>query len=255
MVKDIIYNQSCEDTMANLSEDSVDVILTSPPYNMTSRKGGNADTGRYDVYRDWKSEEEYIQWTVDIFDGFNKVLKPNGAIIYNFNYSVENPSLPYKLITAICNNTPFTLVDTIMWKKSNGMPFAANRTRLSRIWEFVWIITRKREVDSFNCYKGISKVGKQGQNYYNIVYNIVEAKNNDGDKQKLNQATYSSELCNKLLSIYSKEGDVIYDPFMGTGTTGVACVETNRHYIGSEISTAQCQYAEERIEKVKLKFD
>jgi len=229
---------------------TVDLVLTSPPYNMTKRKGGDADSGRYDVYRDWKSEPDYIKWTQSLFAGFDTILKKNGVVLYNFNYSIENPSLPYKLVTEICNGTPFDLVDTIVWKKSNGMPFAANQRRLARNWEFVWVFARKNEVNTFDCNKGVSKIGSQGQTYYNIVYNFVEAKNNDGVKQKLNQAVYSTELCRKLLSIYAKPGSVIYDPFMGIGTTAVSALMEGCEYIGSEISKNQVELATSRLKGI-----
>ena len=60
MKNNIIYNEDCLITLDKIDEKSIDVVLTSPPYNMTKRKGGYADTGRYDVYQDWKTEEEYI---------------------------------------------------------------------------------------------------------------------------------------------------------------------------------------------------
>ena len=50
-----IYNENCEETMKRMKGKSIDIVLTSPPYNMTSRKGGYADSGRYDVYDDWMS--------------------------------------------------------------------------------------------------------------------------------------------------------------------------------------------------------
>ena len=64
------YNENCFDTLTKMKEDGmkIDIVLTSPPYNMTKRKGGYADTGRYDVYQDWKTEEEYINWMVLIFN-------------------------------------------------------------------------------------------------------------------------------------------------------------------------------------------
>ena len=75
MELDIIYNEDCNVTIANRIEDkSIDLVLTSPPYNMTKRKGGYADTGRYDVYKDWKSEDEYIDDTIDLFDKFDYLL-------------------------------------------------------------------------------------------------------------------------------------------------------------------------------------
>lgn len=226
MELDIIYNEDCNITIANRIEDkSIDLVLTSPPYNMTKRKGGYADTGRYDVYKDWKSEDEYIDDTISLFDKFDRIIKENGVVLYNFSYSVENPSLPYKLVAEIAKRTS---------------------------WEFVWVFCRKDDKDTFNVYKGVKTISsKTGQKFYNLFYNIIDAKNNDGKTNNINQATYSSELCEKLFRLYAKEGDVVYDPFMGTGTTAVACKNKGLHYIGSEISEKQCKYAEERLNSIE----
>ena len=84
MEKNIIYNEDCFVTIGKMSEngDKVDCVLTSPPYNMTKRKGGYADTGRYDVYEDWKTEEDYLKWTVDLFNGFDGILNENRTLLY-----------------------------------------------------------------------------------------------------------------------------------------------------------------------------
>lgn len=247
-----IYNEDCLITMNTLKENTIDLILTSPPYNMTSRKGGYGDTGRYDVYVDWKTETEYIDWSIKVFNGFNKILKRDSLVLYNFSYSIENPSLPYKLIAEIEKQTNFTVVDTIIWEKHNGLPFPANERRLSRLWEFIFVITRKSDINTFRCHKGISSVSKKtGQKYYNVFYNHIKAKNNDGETRKINQATYSSEMCIKLFDIYCDNGYVVYDPFNGTGTTGYALKKSkfeNIEYIGSEISKEQCEYSLKRLE-------
>ena len=246
-----IYNEDCIDTMNKIieSNNKVDLIITSPPYNMTKRKGGNADTGRYDVYEDWKTEEEYLEWTSEIFCSFDKILKDNKLVIYNFGYSIENPSLPYKLVNKIESETNFTLVDTIIWKKKSGLPFPSNKYRLSRNWEYIWVFCKKDYIDNFDIFKPISSVSKKtNQTYYKVFYNFIEAKNNDG-KTSFNQATFSSELIEYLLSIYSGKNYLVYDPFNGTGTTGVACIKNNMNYIGSEISEKQCDFSKERLNK------
>ena len=257
MADNIIYNEDCFTTIDRLIEDGrfVDCILTSPPYNMTKRKGGYADTGRYDVYTDWKPEKEYIQWTVDLFNRFDKVLLDNRVIIYNFSYSIENPSMPYKLVAELANSTPFELVDTIIWKKKSGLPFPANGKRLCRNWEFVFVFARHSELNTYENNRRVKSVSeKTGQKYYEAVYNFVDAANNDG-KCELNQATFSTELCLKLFDIYCQKGWVVYDPFMGTGTTARACVEYGCGYIGSELSEAQCEYAENRVNSFKKQQD
>ena len=243
---DKIFNENCFTTLEHFDHD-VNVIMTSPPYNMTKRKGGYADSGRYDVYHDWLTVEEYLAFTSKLFNALDRALKQNGVVLYNFSYSIENPSLPYKLVTTIENETPFALADTIVWKKSSGLPFPANKRRLARLWEFVFVFCRKDELDTFEVHKGVSSVSqKTGQTYYRNHYNFIEAKNNDG-VCPYNQATYSSELCEKLLSLYCAPNGVVYDPFMGSGTTAVACKKLGLHYIGSEISKNQCEWAKERL--------
>lgn len=250
---DKIYQEDCFATIKRLKENKqfIDMVLTSPPYNMTSRKGGYADTGRYDVYQDWKSEEEYLKWTGDLFNELNQVLKENRTIVYNFSYSIENPSLPNKLVVYIEQHTDFRLVDTIIWKKKSGLPFPANGKRLSRNWEYVFVFARKNEMDTYENNRKVKSISeKTGQKYYEAIYNFVDAKNNDG-KCPYNQATYSTELCDKLLNIYCQDGWIVYDPFIGSGTTAVSCLKRGIHYIGSEISENQVKFAEERIKNNK----
>ena len=249
MRTNFIYNEKCEDTMARMiaEGEKVDCILTSPPYNMTKRKGGYADMGRYDVYTDWKPVDEYIDWTVGIFNQFDKVLKKDRVVLYNFSYSIENPALPYHLVAAIVDNTPFNLIDTIIWKKKAGLPFPANGKRLCRNWEYVFVFARKGEEDTYENNRRVKSVSeKTGQKYYEAIYNFVDAANNDG-KCDLNQATFSSELCTKLFDIYCREGWCVYDPFMGTGTTAAAASKMGINFIGSEISKDQCDYAINRV--------
>ena len=250
MQNNTIFNEDCFITMERFKNNEVkpDVILTSPPYNMTKRKGGYADTGRYDVYKDWKTEEEYLSWTVELFNGFYRILHDYGVVLYNFSYSVENPALPYRLVAEITKETDFKLMDTIIWKKKSGLPFPANGQRLCRNWEYVFVFAKRDDYLNNRKVKSVSE--KTGQKYYEAVYNFIEAPNNDG-KCNLNQATFSSELCLKLLDIYAKKHWLVYDPFIGTGTTAVACLEYGCNYVGSEISEAQCKYAEERIKAKK----
>ena len=249
------YNEDCLETMSKMTDESIDLILTSPPYNMTKRKGGYADKQpRYDEYNDWKTDEEYLEWSVKIFNSFDRILKKNKIILYNFSYSIENPVLPYLLISTLYNNTNFTIADTIVWKKSNSIPHPASYNRLNRIIEFVFVICRKNELKTFDCYKTITKVSPKGQKYYEIVDNFIIAKNNDSSTE-LNKATFSSDFCEKLIKIYSKENHLIYDPFMGTGTTGLSCLKNKRNFIGSEISKKQVEYSNSRIDISKTNND
>ena len=250
MQKNVIHNEDCILTMNNLPEECVDLIITSAPYNTcVKRKGGPADKGKYDVYVDWKTEEEYLNWTINIFKGYDKIVKENRVVVYNFSYSVENPTLPYKLVAKVSENTNWELVDTILWKKKNNIPHPASYNRLNRTWEFVWVFARKKEVKTFLMFKDVVKVSKTGQKYYEIVDNYIEARNNDGVNE-LNKATFSTELVTKLIKMYGTENDLIYDSFSGIGTTAFAALENKCNFIGSEISSDQCELALKKINSV-----
>jgi DNA modification methylase len=153
------------------------------------------------------------------------------------------------MMASIISKTNFTVADTIIWKKPNSIPHPASYNRLNRIVEFVFVVVRKKEIKTFNCNKKIVKTSPKGQNYYEIVDNFITAKNND-ESTDVNKATFSTEFCTKLLNVYTKESDIIYDPFMGTGTTGIACKIIGRNFIGSEISSSQVEYSKKRIEQI-----
>lgn len=243
----IIYNEDCILTMQHMTEKCVDIVCTSPPYNMTKRPGGPRDRGKYDIYRDWKTNEEYINWTIEIFNLYDKIVKENGVVLYNLSYSVDNPSLQYLLLGELIKQTDWMIADTIIWKKTNSIPHPASYNRLYRVVEFVFVFCRKNELKTFNMNKKISKVGKNGQTYYEVIENYIEAKNNDGFNT-LNKATFSSDLVYQLISKYVKENSIVYDNFMGTGSTAIGALKHNCHYIGSEISSSQVEYSKSRIE-------
>lgn len=242
-----IYQENCFDTMKRI--DNVDLVLTSPPYN-TSRKGSSLDAAdvniRYDEFDDCRPNEEYIAWTNDIFNAFDKTLKPNGCILYNLSYSSENIALMWLTVASVMQNTPFTIADCIIWKKKSAAPNSESTNKLTRICEFVFVFCRKTELSTFNCYKEKGVQRPNGQQHYKNYFNFLEAPNND-EVCPIHKATYSTILCRKLMLLYSKEGDTIYDPFMGTGTTAIACIREKRNYIGSELSERYCQWAENRI--------
>ena len=248
-----IYNEDCLTTMSKIAKagGKVDIILTSPPYN-TGRNSGNIERGmknherRYDIYLEQRNTDEYNDWTVDIFNHYDSILKENGCILYNMSYGNENPEQMYLTIADVISRTNFTIADTIIWKKKSALPNNVSHNKLTRICEFVFVFCRKDEYKTFTANKKVKSQSKTGQNYYENIYNFVEAKNNDGSNN-LNKATYSSELCEQLLNIYAKENAIVYDSFNGTGTTGVACIRLGLNYIGSELSEEQCKYSIERL--------
>lgn len=258
-----IYNEDCFETMKRLDDGCIDIILTSPFYNTnkkagksrtlanTSVKNGQYDYVRYDTHIDNMTNDEYCDFTVNLFNNFNRVLALNGCVLYNISYGSENTECMFLTINAILTKTNFTIADTIVWKKTTALPNSCSSNKLTRITEFVFVFCRRNELKTFNCNKRITSYRNNGQAMYENIYNFIEAKNNDGSCP-FNKATFSSELCEKLLDIYAVYNDtVVYDPFIGTGTTAVACKRMGFKCIGSEISEKQVEWANKRLDEVK----
>jgi DNA modification methylase len=238
----------------------IDVVLTSPPYNTgrpsTSERSRGNHEGRYDIHMDTMTQDEYIDWTIRLFNEFDKILAKDGVILWNISYgsdgtvNKEGIGLVWLVIADIIRKTNFVTADRIIWKKRSALPNNVSKNKLTRIVEDVFVFCRKDEYKTFQCNKEVSQVSKTGQTFYKNVYNFIEAPNNDG-ANKLNKATYSSELCEKLLTIYANDVNIVYDPFMGTGTTAVACKRLGINCFGSEISKDQVDFSYERLKNVE----
>lgn len=229
-----LFNESNIVTMSNMSDNMINGIITSPPYNLTTqRKDGYYNNGYADI--DNLSESDYLELRLNEFKEFERIVKNDGVICYNISYHTLNPILPLKLINLVHDQTNLTLVDIIAWKKSNSMPFQSSSTNLSRIVENIYIMVNKDYMKTFTTNKKISKINeKTGQKFYKKYDNFIEAPNNDKFKSKL-KASFSSELVMKLIHIYFPKESLIYDPFMGIGTTAKGCMMTGRNFIGSEL--------------------
>lgn len=235
-----------------------DMILTSPPYNTgrvsSSQKWRNEYQGKYDIHIDNMSQDEYINWTIKLFKNYDKILTENGVIIYNMSYGSDNTmntesiGLMWLVIAEIIKKTNFIVADRIIWKKKSALPNNTSSNKLTRICEDIFVICRKNEIKTFTANKKITSIRKDrpSQKYYENIFNYIEAKNNDGSCP-YNKATFSSELCEKIMNIYLPERSIVYDSFMGTGTTAVACKKLGHAFIGSELSENQCKWAEHRL--------
>lgn len=251
-----IYNEDCFVTMKRMDNATCDIILTSPFYNTNKKQGkhntlmntemNGAPYIRYDVHTDSMTDKEYCDFTVKLFDEFNRILKKNGVVLYNLSYGNNNREGMFKTVNAIISNTDFTIADMICWKKKSALPNNCSSNKLTRIWETIFVFCRREDVETFHCNKEIVSTRKTGQKSYSNILNYIEAKNND-EVCPYNRATFSTELCYRLLEIYAPENSVVYDPFIGTGTLAVACKKKGFNFIGSEISKNQCDWAEDRL--------
>lgn len=218
--------------MSKMTDKSIPGIICSPPYNIATKR---TDVYYNNGYDDKLCEKEYLRIRTEEFKEFSRILNDRGVICYNISYHNENPMLPTLLITKMHQETDLTVADIIIWKKSHALPFQTSPTKLSRLCELVYVIVKKDHLHDFTTNKEISKINdKTKQKFYKNYINLIEAKNNDKIKSKL-KSSYSEDFVVKLLNIYFPKESLIYDPFMGIGTTARACKKTNRDYIGSEL--------------------
>ena len=244
-MKNKIFNEDCLITLQRMENNYLNGVITSPPYNII--RANSLDRG-YDVYKDGMDNDEYIDFTIKLFKQFERVVKKDGVVLYNMSYGAENTEVMSLTVADIIRNTNFTIADIIIWKKNSAIPNNVSKNRLTRIVEYIYVFCRRDELMSFNTNKKAIYKRSSGQSIFENINNFITAKNNDGANE-LNKATYSTELVNKLYDIYFSKDDVIYDPFMGTGTTAVSVLNKGGIYIGSELSKAQCDYAEDRLKQ------
>lgn len=232
------HQKSCEDFMINElinKNRKVDLVLSSPPYNI--ERG-------YDVYVDNKSKEEYLEDTIRRFKLFDKCLADDRVVLWNISYAIDEPSLPDWVTVEVERNTEFKKVDTIVWNKDNCTPLSTTN-RLDRIFEYVYVFARKSEMETFHINRHITSVDPSGLIRRSPIRNMISCSN--GNSIKGNKATFSVAFVKHLIDIYGIKGDVIYDPFMGSGTTGIAGFLSNCSFIGSEISEKQVEYSNKRL--------
>ena len=184
-----IYCGDTVKTMKKIGDNTINLILTSPPYLASIRKDNHKYPGATDQIKDNQSIKDYLAWMMEIFIQYERILKKDGVLAFNFSYTTFNPSLPYDLINEVFKHTGFRIYETIAWKKKSAMPVSGHPNRITRIVEMVYIFAK---TPNFTANKSVSSISKTGQKYFNNYYNFLEAKNNDG-KVDGHDATFSTE--------------------------------------------------------------
>lgn len=206
-----IWCESNEITMKeHIDEKSIDVILTSPFYNSTDGDRGTLNNThskgyascRYDEFNDNMPEKDYNDYIVRLFHSFDRILKTNGVVLWNVSYGSNNPNGMFTCINDIITKSNFSIADCLVWKKKSALPNNVSSNRLTRITEFVFVFARKNELDTFICNKQITSQSRTGQNYYENIFNFIEADNND-EVCPYNKATFSTDFVKKLLKVYA----------------------------------------------------
>jgi len=230
-----IYNEDCLKTMSKMPDNFVDLIITSPPYNVgKSRINGGFHKKSYDKYNDNLSKDEYFKLTKKWIDNMLRVTK------YHIFYNIQEVTGNKGIISFILNEYKNNIKETFIWCKTNP-PSQIVPTMASSGYEYIFCISNDNPLSrKFNYCNFNNKNGDYMKNV--IIKPINSGKENNG-----HSFAFGDWLPNFFINNFSKEGDLIYDTFMGTGTTAKSAHIYNRNWIGSEISKEYIDISNKRL--------
>ncbi len=228
-----IINKDCVEGMREMPDDFVDYVLTSPPYNQSS---SGADD-MYVMYTDNMENNEYIAFLSAVIDEMLRVTKHQ--IFFNIQYTAKNCYCVFTIIGKYADK----IKDILIWEKPFGMPPSKNT--LLHNYEFIIVF------DKNNLNRSYDKVF---ENRTDCTTCFFEKNNSFTNKERfgsdIHHAIMPINLAKRIITQFTNKGDIILDPFMGVGTTAVACKISGRNYIGFDLVAEYIKIAEERISKV-----
>ncbi len=246
-----IYNEDCKNTINSMENEMLDLVITSPPYNVDLGNNKNNNTS-YNIYNDNKEHSSYIAWLKEIFYNIYFKLKNGGRVCINIGDGKNGAITTHSDIITFMKNIKYVPITTIIWNKQQvshrtswGSWMSPSCPSFPTPFEYILIFGKDSKKLS---YKGDSDITKdEFINWSLALWNVVPQTN-----QKIigHPAMFPIEIPHRLLKLLSYKDAIVYDPFIGSGTTALACKKYNRNYIGSEISEEYCKIAEQRIKNI-----
>jgi len=251
-----LHNGDCLQILPSIPDASVDLVITSPPYNLDLS---------YSTYQDRLPEIAYLDWMVAVATELKRTLRPDGAFFLNIAGSSSAPWLPFELIVRL--RPLFSLQNHITWIKSIAFeadsrghfkPVPGKRF-LHRNHEHIFHLTASgsNQLDRLAIgvpFKDKSNIARRnhaqdlrcrGDTWF-IPYQTIRSK-----AQKFHHpGTFPLDLPRWCIKLHGKSNPVVLDPFAGTGTTMLAALEAQGTAIGIELDPAYCATAEERIKEM-----
>jgi site-specific DNA-methyltransferase (adenine-specific) len=267
----------CLDVLSTLPSSSFDLILTSPPY---------ADN-RHKTY-DGVPVNKYVEWFLPVSSQLLRVLKPQGSFVLNIKERVvggERHTYVIELILAL-RKQGWLWTEEYLWHKKNCYPgrwpnrfrdawercLHFTKARKFRMFQDAvrvpmgaWAEKRLRKLSPTDRRRDESKVmsgfGKNISNWVgkNLAYptNVLHLATECSNRN--HSATFPVALPAWFIRLFTQPGDLVLDPFIGSGTTAIACIELDRHFVGVELSEKYYKQALQRIREkqstLKLPFD
>ena len=219
-----LYNDDCLNVLKEIDDNSVDFILTDPPYNI-ARDNNFHTMGRKGI--------DFGEWDKG-FDLFSYIDLLPRVCTKNANVVIFNSWTNLGEIAKYAESKGFVIKDMLRWEKSNPMPRNRDRRFVVDYEVAVWLTMPKAKW-AFN---------RQSETYDRPLFKGSLVSGNEKTAHTTQKPIW---LMKEILQVLSNEGDTVLDPFMGSGSTGVACKELNRNFIGVELDKQYFDIATKRI--------
>ena len=235
-----IINSSSEN-MKELPDNSIHLMITSPPYNVGK-----------DYDKDL-SLQEYLSLLRNVFSEVRRVLVVGGRVCINVANLGRKPYLPlHSHIIQIMSDLGFLMRGEIIWDKSSsagtstawGSWQSAKNPTLRDVHEYILIFSK----ESYSREKNEKKDTLTKNEFMDFTKSIWTFPATSARKIG-HPAPFPEELPRRLIQLYSFEGDIVLDPFVGSGQTPIAAAKSDRNYIGYDINKEYCKLAEKRIKE------
>lgn len=247
-----IYNVDCEKGIVALNNNSIDLVVTSPPYNVNL--GNNKyNKNPYILYKDNKNHDEYIEWLKGIFKLLYPKIKVGGRLCINIGNG-ENGKIPtvsdiIQVLSKDLNYLPFA---QIVWDKGHtsartawGSWQSPSSPSFPTPFEFILVFAK----ESLKLkWKGETDLTKD--EFKEWAYGLWKFKPETRKNDLGHPAPFPIELPKRCIKMFSWKNSVVLDPFMGSGTTAIACKKFNRDYIGFEIDKHYYELSKKRLKEV-----
>lgn len=242
-----IHLGDCLEVMKDISDGSIDCVVTSPPY----WKGFE-----YEAY--FNSYQQYLNWCKLWLKETKRILKPNGTFFLNVINDSEITIRAFEIMNIATLELMYKLHDTIIWYRYNQQP-ANTKRQLTNQCEYIFMLkhtsanTELNKNEAYSKNKHIFKTKNVG-NVWEIPFNSgkqnISGFGRKETKSKWGHSGFPLEIPETCILLSTNEGDTVLDMFIGSGTTAVACINTKRNYIGIEKDENYFNLANERIKSV-----
>ncbi len=243
---------NCIELMRGIPDASVDAVFADPPYNLqlgskTLYRPEDQTAARAvrDTWDSFESNEAYDEFTRAWMRECKRVLKPNGSM-----WTIGSYHNIFR-VGAILQDMGFWVLNDIVWVKTNPMPNFRG-TRFTNAHEtLIWATPTKTGKYTFN-YETMKRLngGKQMRSDWGLNICLGEERLKGSDGKSLHNTQKPLDLLRRVILASTKPGDIILDPFMGSGTTAAAAREMGRQFIGIEQNAAYVAAAHERLRNI-----